>query len=435
MKRELKIGIFLGTVLLILAVFILVVGDMSRLFKEKGYPLFSSFNSVAGLEKGTLVRMAGVRIGAVEKISLKGRQAEVLMRINAGIKVPEDSHATQAALGLLGEKYIEILPGRKQISCEPGGHLTGSSSLTFDQIGEKVVSIGDEIKEMSSSLKKVISGEGSAGNLEETLKSLSLFISDLNAFLNENKAGFGKTVHQSSEVLQNADSKIGALSESLDTLILKLRESVDVNQADIQNNLKKLNELFQHAEEALKQMNESLEKINSGQGSLGKIIHDPSLYQKAQDTVTKLHDVVKPVSDFRLAAGLQAQYYGESDRVKNILDLTLWTSRSKFLAAQVIRDPWRKSFVYSFLGGVRWGPLSARAGILESRFGLGIDYYFWRDRLKISLDGYDFNRRSSPRFRLWTRLRASRHFSLLAGINDFSLASARELFFGLGLEL
>ncbi len=106
MKRELKIGIFISIALLIVAVAVFVVGDLSVLFRKPGYSLYVSFDTAAGLEKRAVVRMVGVKIGYVKDIRLKGSRASILLIINSGIEVPQGSKATLASLGLLGEKHM-----------------------------------------------------------------------------------------------------------------------------------------------------------------------------------------------------------------------------------------------------------------------------------------------------------------------------------------
>jgi len=88
MKRELKIGLFLAGVFLILGLIIFIVGDMSRWFRRGGYELDTSFSSAAGLEKQAAVRLAGVKIGYVGDIRLVNRRAEVVMSIFPQYKVP-----------------------------------------------------------------------------------------------------------------------------------------------------------------------------------------------------------------------------------------------------------------------------------------------------------------------------------------------------------
>jgi hypothetical protein len=103
--------------------------------------------------------------------------------------------------------------------------------------------------------------------------------------------------------------------------------------------------------------------------------------------------------------------------------------------AQAIHDPWLERFTYSVQAGMRWKSFSPRAGIVESKAGAGLDYYALRDRLRFSLEGFDFNRRPRPRFRLWTQYAVSKYFYILLGIDDFTLVPKRELFFGFGLGL
>ena len=140
MKKEFKIGVFMTIAALILAAFIFVVGDITLIFRKQGHSLYASFDTAAGLEKKAIVRMAGVKVGYVKDIRLEKSRAKVLMSVNPGIEVPRDSKATLAALGLLGEKYIEILPGEEKDFCLPGSVIGGIPPVSFDQIGSLLLS-------------------------------------------------------------------------------------------------------------------------------------------------------------------------------------------------------------------------------------------------------------------------------------------------------
>ena len=106
MKRELRIGIFVGAALVVMAVFIFIVGDLSLMFRKTGYTVTVDFDSAAGLESRTVVKMSGVKIGYIEDIKLAKRKARVTLSIFAGVEIPKDSKAAAASLGLLGEKYL-----------------------------------------------------------------------------------------------------------------------------------------------------------------------------------------------------------------------------------------------------------------------------------------------------------------------------------------
>jgi len=131
---------------------------------------------------------------------------------------------------------------------------------------------------------------------------------------------------------------------------------------------------------------------------------------------------------------VRADYYPKSEELKGYLSLALWPDSQKFILAQIVQDPWQDKFTYSAQAGVRWRNFAPRAGIIESHFGAGVDYYLVQDKLRLSLESFDLNRSPRPQFRLWTQYALYEYFYLVFGINDFTLASEREIFFGLSFR-
>jgi phospholipid/cholesterol/gamma-HCH transport system substrate-binding protein len=430
-RQEIKIGLFLAIGLTILAIFIFVVGDFSRLFKQNGYTLYTGFDSVAGLERKTVVRMAGVKVGTVVAIRLKGTQAEVAMDINPDVAISRDSRATLASLGLLGEKYIEIMPGIEEAIVPPGGTIGSLPPVSFDQLGIILSSVGDDIKNTSKALRDLL-GEGEARvNIKEILQNLSSASAELNEFFGENKPLLTRSLEKSAQAIENFDQNATSISQNLDELIRLLKDTVEENRESLNGNLEGIKELIAKTEEALKSLSESLDKINKGKGTLGKLIEDPSLYEKAEKTINEVRDIISPVSSFQWDMGLRAEYFVRSELFKGSLSLGFWPSPDKFLLAQIVQDPWQDKFTYSAQGGVRWGVFAPRAGIMESKFGVGLDLYAFKDRLIFTLEGFDFNRDSRPRFRAWASLVASRYIHILLGLDDFTLAENREFYLGM----
>ena len=434
MSRELKVGIFLAIAALILALFIFIVGDLATLFKKPGYPLYVSFDSVAGLEERAVVRMAGVKAGYVRDIQLVEKRSQVLMTIFPKFKVFKGSKATLAALGLLGEKYIEILPGESADFCQPGETIEGLPAISFDQLGTLFLSIGDEVKEMSKAIRALV-GEESKTDLREILQNLTSFSADLKEFLGKNRESLDQGISNTSQAVQNFDRRISEVSESLDKTIDLLNEIAVENRDNVKINLERIKELISKIEESVRLLSESLEKINKGEGTLGKLIQEPELYRKAEETLDEVRKTIAPISSFRAGVEFRSDYYGKSEELKNSLTLGLWLTPEKYLLTQVVRDPWLDKFKYSLQGGRRWGGIAAHAGIIESEFGAGIDYLTLGDRLTLSLESFNFNRQPRPQFRFLAKYAPQKFFSFILGLDDFTLASKREIFFGLGLGL
>lgn len=81
------------------------------LFRREGYFVRAEFSNVTGLKVNTAVEMLGIRIGRVKKIALREFKAEVVLLIDRGVDMPEDSIAAVRTRGLLGEQYVSISPG------------------------------------------------------------------------------------------------------------------------------------------------------------------------------------------------------------------------------------------------------------------------------------------------------------------------------------
>ncbi|MBU1124579.1 MAG: MCE family protein, partial [Candidatus Omnitrophica bacterium] len=114
-KLELKVGFFVLIGIIILAFFVLSIGNMRTW--AQGYRLNFIFNFVNGVKIGAPVRFAGVDVGEVKKIYFYYSEDEQKdkIKINCWLKkyvrIPVDSTIWVNTLGLLGEKYVEIMPG------------------------------------------------------------------------------------------------------------------------------------------------------------------------------------------------------------------------------------------------------------------------------------------------------------------------------------
>ncbi len=90
-----------------------------------GYELRASFRSLEGVNVGTDVRLAGVKIGTVTEIALNPEtyRADTVVRLRDGVDIPDDSAIVVASEGLLGGNFIEISPGGSPFSYAPGDEI------------------------------------------------------------------------------------------------------------------------------------------------------------------------------------------------------------------------------------------------------------------------------------------------------------------------
>ena len=120
-KIEIWVGIFVVITIAALLLLALQVSGLSNFYNVKeGYIIKADFNNIGGLKVRSKVTICGVTVGRVTKISLEKNefgeyQALVLFTVDKEFNIPEDSSAKILTSGLLGDNYIEVVPGQSEV--------------------------------------------------------------------------------------------------------------------------------------------------------------------------------------------------------------------------------------------------------------------------------------------------------------------------------
>lgn len=117
--------LIVGSAVLAVALGFLLWALAGQVGPRRGYELLASFPDVDGVEIGTEIRLAGVRIGRVSAISLNPQtyMADARLLIPDHIVLPADSAALIQSDGLLGGAYIQIQPGGSPDDLAPGDEI------------------------------------------------------------------------------------------------------------------------------------------------------------------------------------------------------------------------------------------------------------------------------------------------------------------------
>jgi len=183
-KLELKVGTFVFIGLIILAIFILSIGGIKTW--SSGYRINLDFNFINGVKIGAPVRFAGVDVGEVKKIKLEfvpdqnRSNVRLVVWVRDIIKIPADSSVWVNTLGLLGEKYIEIMPGKDYVNfLKNDQSLTGVDPLPIHEIFKRAENI---LHNLDDGITKIKNKEGSLGKLiydDKVYNELEALVTDV----------------------------------------------------------------------------------------------------------------------------------------------------------------------------------------------------------------------------------------------------------------
>lgn len=121
-----------GAVIAVAAGFLFYTAQTAGLGTGAGasYPLTASFRSIEGVQVGTDVRLAGVKIGSVSALNLNAEtfRADATLSIRDGVVLPLDTAAVVASEGLLGGNFVELLPGGMLDNLASGDEIEDTQS-------------------------------------------------------------------------------------------------------------------------------------------------------------------------------------------------------------------------------------------------------------------------------------------------------------------
>ncbi|MBI5582752.1 MAG: MCE family protein [Deltaproteobacteria bacterium] len=287
---EVKVGVFVLIGLIVLGYMTLKV-ERRSLKAVEGYEISALFDSAAGLVKNSEVQIAGIEVGRVKDITLAGNQAQVRMTIKKGVQIAADARAVLRTMGVLGDKYVEILPGTDQTAkLKAGGTISDTrSTIELDHLLAKALPAMDNIRSVSQSLNEVLGTEEGKNNLKETFINVRKTTEDVRQItlgITQGEGTIGKLV------------KDDRLYRDMLTTVSGLKDTVGDIKAG-QGSLGKFlkdETLYQDTQKTMLSLQKVANKIETGEGTLGRLVNDETLYKEAMQTLANLNQATQKIN-------------------------------------------------------------------------------------------------------------------------------------------
>jgi len=313
-QQTARVGLFfLLGIALIWVTFETLTGG--KLFREDGYMIVAPFGSLKELKSGDEVRMAGVKIGVVEKTLLNPelRRAEALLRIDTGVTIPNDATATISMAGLIGTNYVGVDLGSPNVpALKPRDEIKTRVTPDLNSIMSDIGNLGQKLEGALGAFGNAMTGDADKPGLFQKLDRL----------VTENHEKVTSTMSN----LQDITTKVNGGQGTLGKLVNDpaLHDQLLAAVQDIKNAAAGAKDFMANAQGIIEQVKSGKgtlgalvyddttatdlkatvanfravsEKIAKGEGSLGKLINDDALFQSAQLTLKKADRAMESLSD------------------------------------------------------------------------------------------------------------------------------------------
>jgi phospholipid/cholesterol/gamma-HCH transport system substrate-binding protein len=285
-----------------------------HLFEEHDHSLIAGFDDLRQLKAGDEVRLAGVKIGSVQKTRLAGRRAEAVLQVDPKVQIPNDSTATIMMAGMIGGNYISVSMGSAGVPpLADGAEIRTEVSPDLNTIMAEIGGLGKQLQDSLGSFSKAFSGDGKDGGG---------IMQKLDKLVTENSDRVNKTMVNLQEITDKINTGQGTIGKLVndptlhDQLLATVAEikaaagdakTFVASAEGIMNQIKSgqgtLGTLINDQKAAddirtsLANIRDVSDKLAKGQGTLGKLISDDSLYNGAVTTIKKVDRTLDGLND------------------------------------------------------------------------------------------------------------------------------------------
>jgi phospholipid/cholesterol/gamma-HCH transport system substrate-binding protein len=466
-------------------------------YSEKDtYEVHAYFRDATGLTWKSRVQIAGIPIGEVSTISLVGSRARLTLRIKNEIDLRKDACVSKRfPSALLPDALLDAAPGtptapslrslpvdQREITCV-------KEAVSVEALLDSLSKIAEDIQVVSGELSQTVAGsQGSIKNIIQNLDRLSSTLAEtaedgsgkLQAIL-DNTQGFTGTLREVTDRDRERYHSIARNVEDASARLVALLAQVQGIVGDEEGDAKKSVEGVRQSLEKLNRSMDEVEKvavrIGEGKGVAGKLLVDERLGEKVGTTIEGVSDYFDKLTSLKVEMRLRSEWLAQQNGAKAYAGVRFLPRPDKFYEIEIVSDPRgvdtvRTEEVTTEQGGVtttsrstrtvneddwkfslqigkRFGPVSLRAGMIESSGGAGADIHLLDDRLTISMSMFQFDRPSNvtyPNLKVWANYTFYRYLYVTAGTDDVlnrygsggypggrNFSFGRDVFFGGGL--
>ena len=277
-KKEIQVGL---TVIIALA----VLGWGLLWFKQAVFAgtvtvYQADFVSVGGLQSGDRVQVQGIRMGKVKDFVLQDGVVRVTFQVKDDAVLREDAIVNLTSMGIVGELLLEIMPGTGAVAPENflfTGNVMKDMNAMMSEGAETLVEARELTREITSFME-AIRGEG---RLETVLDNTSAATSTLKT-----------ATEELAPELKGLVADLRATSAAVNAAIAGPDSALVGVLTDAQVAAKAVEDLTVMLTETTESLAQIIQRLENGEGTVGRALQDDSLYAAAESTIVDMQDLI-----------------------------------------------------------------------------------------------------------------------------------------------
>lgn len=392
MSAEAKVGAFAVGGLMALGSAMYAVGDF-HFGSDDDLTLYAGFRQVIGLQKQSAVQLSGVPVGNVAEITNDGGGVTVTLKVKPEVKIPKNSAVSIASSGVMGEKFVSILPGKDTgVYLENGDYIFGTEEAGMNSMFESMNNVMSKVETLLDSVHDIVGDrtfQTSVVEMSKNMKDASEHMNNLMQSLEKMAVNNEGNVAQMMNQLNATLAGMTRTMETVEHMVNNIDSFAGNPQtvADLQNTLKNISDTSKNVASMAENMNRVAGDPKVAEDLKATVSNARSLTDRADKIMGKVQGATDKVSKIDVKPSAEVLYSGKRSDWNTNLNLALtYGDTSLNLGAEDIGDGTKLNAQV----GKKFNDFGARAGVIAGKPGVGLDAYAG-DRWKFSAEGYDLN--------------------------------------------
>ncbi|NUO79925.1 MCE family protein [candidate division KSB1 bacterium] len=255
--------------------------------RQQGYKINILFKNVTGLQTGDAITVSGLKVGRILEMKLDREHVNVRAWMNGQVPFPNDSRAAIRSVGMIGEKYIDLMPGTASVTLQEDDTITGEYISDIADAGGSLSELMSQTNALLAKLNTAVDSAFSHRS-QKAIAAMLINTEDITRQVNMNLEG-------NMRHLKNTMAYMDSLSSGLNTFWQQRQSSIDSVSQNLATTTAQLPTTLAKLDSALTETRKLLAAVEQQKGAVGKALYDDELYTKANQTVTQLQTILDDV--------------------------------------------------------------------------------------------------------------------------------------------
>jgi phospholipid/cholesterol/gamma-HCH transport system substrate-binding protein len=458
LSREAQLGLFtlVGLALVFWATFQL--GNL-RIGLERQTSWTVDVSDAHGLGEDSKVELAGIRVGQVREIIVNPETMQARMTIGLRQDLPlyADARIWVRTSGLLGDRYLEVVPGSPEAGrLEPGAHLGDAGTPpNLEQMMDDIGPVVENIEAITADIRGMTGDADIQTDLRETLAALRGFTVKLDRVMGSREADLSAVIADLAVITRNLREDLPRLVQRAEGALGGAEGMIDDMREPVTSAVARIDALTVKLDRAAEDLALIIGDVRDGKGIAGQLLaEDSELGREVAEVTRTLGETIERVNRMRTIVDYLGQYQlaGKGDLgggFRHRAELRIQPSWDHYYSFGIVDRPEGRTtlverevrhlnaagavtltersqeievedvFLFNAQLARRFWDITLRGGILENSGGIGLDWALFDDRLWLRTEAFEFLREGDrPYLRGWAEVRLWKHLTISAGVED-----------------